>query len=119
MLFVQIHSFMPVHEVACISLPFSQSQFVFCPIPLYEQYYLSGLLTTTGCDYWVLILVCSVIAERVFDVFDATRTGLLVSLATATLGPLIEVCARLVIVFASAHGSKHGRRPSNGQRKFV
>ncbi|CAM9784149.1 unnamed protein product [Scytosiphon promiscuus] len=65
---------------------------VFLSISIFSfQYYLSGLLTATGCDYWVLVLVCSVIAERVFDVFDATRTGLLVSLATAALGPLIEV----------------------------
>lgn len=61
---------------------------------LLAQYYLSGLLTATECDYWVLVAVCSVIAERVFSVFDATRTGLLVSLATAALGPLIEVCVR-------------------------
>lgn len=32
-----------------------------------------------------------IVAERVFNVFDATRAGLVVSLATATLGPLIEV----------------------------
>ncbi|CAM9110952.1 unnamed protein product [Hapterophycus canaliculatus] len=65
---------------------------VFLSISIFSlQYYLSGLLTATGCNYWVLVLVCSVIAERVFDVFDATRVGLLVSLATAVLGPLIEV----------------------------
>ncbi|CAM9809282.1 unnamed protein product [Ectocarpus sp. 8 AP-2014] len=55
------------------------------------QYYLSGLLTAVGCPNWVLVGSLAVIAERVFYVFDATRAGLWVSLATATLGPLIEI----------------------------
>lgn len=58
-----------------------------------SQYYLSGLLTAAGCPYWVLVASLAVIAERVFNVFDATRAGLVVSLATATLGPLVEVRA--------------------------
>lgn len=56
-----------------------------------SQYYLSGLLTAAGCPYWVLVASLAIIAERVFNVFDATRAGLVVSLATAALGPLIEV----------------------------
>lgn len=66
------------------------AHFPLAPLPV--QYYLSGLLTAVGCPYWVLVGSLAVIAERVFDVFDATRAGLWVSLATATLGPLIEVC---------------------------
>lgn len=61
------------------------------PLMRPPQYYLSGLLTAAGCPYWVLVASLTVIAERVFNVFDATRAGLVVSLATATLGPLIEV----------------------------
>eukprot|EP00904_Undaria_pinnatifida_P007391 jgi/Undpi1/3782/HiC_scaffold_16.g07151.m1 len=55
------------------------------------QYYLSGLLTASGCPYWVLVALLTITAERVFTVFDGTRAGLWVSMATAVLGPLIEV----------------------------
>eukprot|EP00903_Cladosiphon_okamuranus_P013546 g12618.t1 len=65
---------------------------IFICISLFSfQYYLSGLLVAAGCPYWVLVASLALIAERVFNVFDATRAGLVVSLATATLGPLIEV----------------------------
>lgn len=61
------------------------------------QYYLSGLLTAARCPYWVLVASLAVIAERVFNIFDATRAGLVVSLATAAFGPLIEVRARQIL----------------------
>eukprot|EP00752_Nemacystus_decipiens_P009146 g8169.t1 len=65
---------------------------IFLCISLFSfQYYLSGVLTAAGCSYWVLVVSLAIIAERVFNVFDATRAGLVVSLATATLGPLIEI----------------------------
>lgn len=56
-----------------------------------EQYYLSGLLVANGCPYWLLVTCLAVLAERAFKLFDDTRAGLIVSLATAVLGPLIEV----------------------------
>lgn len=67
------------------------SHFAYCRGSLSTKYYLSGLLTAAGCPYWVLVASLAVIAERVFNLFDATRVGMFVSLATATLGPLIEV----------------------------
>lgn len=59
-----------------------------------EQYYLSGLLVANGCPYWLLVVCLAVLAERAFKLFDDTRAGLIVSLATAVLGPLIEVRRR-------------------------
>lgn len=61
-----------------------------------NQYYLSGLLSAAGCPYWFLVGSLVVIAERVYSVFDSTAAGLWVSLATAALGPLIEV-GRVII----------------------
>ena len=70
------------------------------------QYYLSGLLTAAGCPYWLLVASLAVIAERVFNVFDATRAGLVVSLATATLGPLIEVRTPDLTTWYFSHTTK-------------
>ncbi|CAN0257756.1 unnamed protein product [Ascophyllum nodosum] len=65
---------------------------VFLAISLFSfQYYLSGLLVANGCPRGLLVVCLAVIAERTFKIFDDTRAGLVVSIAAAVLGPLIEV----------------------------
>lgn len=65
---------------------------VFLGISLFSlQYYISGLLVATECPYWLLVASLLLITERMFRVFDSTTAGFVVSIATAILGPAIEV----------------------------
>lgn len=81
-------------SISCSFLPLRLASLCSCSCRCVKQYYLSGLLSASGCPYWGVVVPLLAIAERVFNVFDSTRAGLLVSLTTAVLGPLIEVRRR-------------------------
>ncbi|CAM9275454.1 unnamed protein product [Discosporangium mesarthrocarpum] len=65
---------------------------VFLTISAFSlQYYLSGLLTSVNSPPWLLWGILLTISWWVYAASDNTRVGLVVSTATALLGPAIEV----------------------------
>lgn len=65
---------------------------IFCAIAFFSlQYYLSGLLDHEGVEVAVIHLVLASQAVLGLFAFDRSPSGLLLGLATATAGPLVEI----------------------------
>lgn len=69
------------------------------------QYWASGILYAYGVDRTSIFGIMSVLAFGGYAALDATKSGLLTSLATAIGGPLIEV--GLITVLEGTNGGYH------------
>jgi len=69
------------------------------------QYWLSGILYAYGVDRSVIFAIMSLAAYVGYQGLDATRSGMVTSVATAVGGPLIEV--GLITLLAGTNGGYH------------
>ena len=67
------------------------------------QYWLSGVLYTSGFDRSTILTVVTALCSAGFLVFDGSASGLIASLATAIGGPMIEV-ALITYLAGSGNG---------------
>jgi len=69
------------------------------------QYWLSGILYSSGVDREIILFIMSICACFGFVSLDNTKSGLITSIATAFGGPLIEV--GLITTLAGTTGGYH------------